>query len=137
MKKYRVLVDAVIEGQTFLKDAEIPNGHSLTVIPDLRAQPYIDAGLIEEIEVEDGEVDPTMLPNPPQGSSQPPIVPGANTSGVINPRDHNKEYLLDLAGKTPNAVFDPSMTKAQLADAINTAVATNAADAARGGGGAA
>lgn len=39
----------------------------------------------------------------------------------VNPAKHSKDELLAIAANTPNAVFEQSMTKAELADAINAA----------------
>lgn len=147
MKKYEVLVDAIVEGQTVLKGSTVPNGNSITTIPDLRAQPYVEAGILKEIDPPaEGEIDVTMTANPPVGSTEninnethtPTNLGGdgefhePETGGVINPDDFTKAELIEKAKATPGAVFDEADTKAKIADAINSAIATNAANAARG-----
>lgn len=189
-KQYRVLVDSMIEGNTHLAGAIVPNTHTLTVFPDSRAEAYVEAGMIEEIvTTEDEQIaldDIKMLANPPAGSLVPPpegvttgttadgdttLVPAAdatveqiaatlndggqtqtivgtgdgttqgnaadvNTVGILNPDAHTKDALLAIAARTPNAVYQNSDTKAEIAAAINTAVASNALDANRANDGA-
>lgn len=144
MKKYTVLVDTLVEGQSFLAGATIPDGHRLTIFPDQRAASYVEAGLIEEIKGEDDVDNATqaLVANPLVGSAQNNLnadgngaAIDTNTSGVIDPDKHSKADLVELAKKTPGVVFDENDTKAKIADAINTAIATYAANQARGSGG--
>lgn len=122
MPKYRVLIDTIIEGHPVREGANLPS-QQIPEISEEAADGYIAAGLLEKVD-EDKER--------AEAEKRAAEADKVNSQGVIDASAYSRDELVDMAKKTPNCDFPPNGTKAEIANAINTVVATNAANAGRG-----